>query len=303
MPDTAASRRLGVLYMTAATVAWSTGGVFARFAPTDLAPTNLWRNFFAFVGVSLVLLLFQGRVGLAGFRQMGKPGLLTACLGGTAAFVTVPALQLTSVAHVVVIYATAPFLAGAIAWAFYGQRPSRIDVIASLAAFLGAVIMIGLSREGGLAGDVLSLILAGTMSGVMVLFRQNPTVPSLPTAVTAFGLTVTASLVWTQSLEVPLAALPLLAAFGLVNSALGTAFFLLGSRLLRPVETAILGALETPLAPLWVWMIFNETPGVATFIGGGIVMTAVVWHVLQSTRADLATAAARRAPINPAAAP
>ena len=37
--------------------------------------------------VSLVLLLFHGRAGLAGFRQMGKPGLLTAVLGGTAAFV------------------------------------------------------------------------------------------------------------------------------------------------------------------------------------------------------------------------
>jgi drug/metabolite transporter (DMT)-like permease len=297
MPDTAASRRLGILYTAAATLAWSTGGAFARFTTTDLATTNLWRNFFAFVGISLVLLVFQGRAGLAGFRQMGKPGLLTACLGGTAAFVTVPALQLTSVAHVVVIYATTPFLAGAIAWAFYGQRPSRIDVVASLAAILGAAIMIGLSREGGLAGDILSLILAGTMSGVMVLFRQNPTVPSLPTAVTAFGLTVTASLIWTQSLAVPLAALPLLAAYGLVNSALGTAFFLLGSRLLRPVETAIIGALETPLAPLWVWIIFSETPGAATVIGGGIVMVAVVWHVLQSAKADHATAATPQAPL------
>lgn len=46
---------------------------------------------------------------------MGRPGLLTALCGGTAAFVTVPAMQLTSVAHVVVIYATAPFLAGGLA--------------------------------------------------------------------------------------------------------------------------------------------------------------------------------------------
>ena len=284
MTDTPATHRLGIIYLTVASVAWSTAGVFARYATTDLATTMFWRSLFAFLGVLAVLLLFQGVGGLASFRRLGWPGLLVALCGGTAAFVTVPALQLTSVAHVVVIYATAPFLAGGIAWAIFGQRPSRADVLASLAALVGAVTMIGLGTEGGLWGDVLALVLALTMSGVMVLFRQYPQVPSLPTAVLAFGLASVASLFLLQDYGIPVAALPFLAAFGLVNSALGTAFFLLGSRLLRPVETALLGALETPLAPLWVWLLLGETPGNATVVGGGIVMAAVVWHTLQTAK-------------------
>lgn len=144
--------------------------------------------------------------------------------------------------------------------------------------------MIGLSPEGGIWGDLLALILALTMSGVMVLFREFPTVPSMPTAVTAFGLFTLACLALAPDLAIPVVELPFLAAFGLVNSALGTAFFLLGSRLLRPVETAIPGALETPLAPLWVWVVLGEIPGPATALGGGIVMAAVIWHTLHSAR-------------------
>ena len=284
MHDTKASHRLGVLYMTAASLAWSTGGVFARYATTDLVTTMFWRSLFAFTGLLVVLVVMQGLRGLAVFRRITWPWLLTSTLGGTAAFVTVPALQLTSVAHVVVIYATAPFLAGGIAWAVFGQRPSRVDVIASVAALAGAAWMIGLSPEGGVWGDLLALVLALTMSGVMVAMRQYPEVPSLPVAVTAFALATVASLFLLQDFSLPIAALPFLAAFGLVNSALGTFFFLLGSRLLRPVETALLGALETPMAPLWVWVLFSETPGPATAVGGSIVMAAVVWHTLKSAQ-------------------
>lgn len=282
MTDTKASHRLGILYMTVASLAWSTAGVFTRYATTDLVTTMFWRNLFSFAGLLVVLVLMQGFGGLAAFRRISWPWILTATLGGISAFVTVPALQLTSVAHVVVIYATAPFLAGGIAWAVFGQRPSRVDVIASTAALAGAAYMIGLSAEGGLWGDLLALVLAVCMSGVMVIMRQYPEIPSLPAAVTAFGIAVAASLVLLQDYAIPVAALPLLAAFGLVNSALGTLFFLLGSRLLRPVETALLGALETPMAPLWVWFLFAETPGPATAIGGSIVMVAVIWHTVQT---------------------
>lgn len=41
---------------------------------------------------------------------------------------------------------------------------------------------------------------------------------------------------------------------------------------------------STPLAPLWVWLVLGETPRQATLIGGGVVMAAVIWHTLQSTK-------------------
>lgn len=87
-----------------------------------------------------------------------------------------------------------------------------------------------------------------------------------------------------QALDVSAAELTLLALFGLVNSALGLTLFTLGARRLPAVETALIGALDAPFAPIWVWLAFAETPGPATLIGGGIVFAAVAAHIWTSAR-------------------
>ena len=49
------------------------------------------------------------------------------------------------------------------------------------------------------------------------------------------------------------------------------------------VWRSLFGALEAPFAPPWVWLLLCETPSAATMVGGMIVMTAVVRHILRST--------------------
>ena len=78
--------------------------------------------------------------------------------------------------------------------------------------------------------------------------------------------------------------LGLLVLFGLVNSAVGLTLFTLGARLLPAVETALIGSLDAPLAPLWVWIAFNEAPSLSTLAGGTIVFAAVALHVGLSGR-------------------
>ena len=75
-----------------------------------------------------------------------------------------------------------------------------------------------------------------------------------------------------------------LALFGLINSAIGIVLFTLGSRLLPAIETGLVGSLDAPLAPIWVWLAFGETPTTATLLGGLIVFAAVFAHVLASAR-------------------
>jgi drug/metabolite transporter (DMT)-like permease len=76
----------------------------------------------------------------------------------------------------------------------------------------------------------------------------------------------------------PLSELLIIAAFGILSMAAGFILFAYGSRLLPPTETALIGALDAPLAPIWVWLTFNEVPLTATLVGGGIVFVAVMAH-------------------------
>ena len=62
--------------------------------------------------------------------------------------------------------------------------------------------------------------------------------------------------------------------FGLVF-ALASVTMAEGARRLPAAETALISALETPLAPLWAFMVFSELPTRFTLIGGVIILLAV----------------------------
>jgi drug/metabolite transporter (DMT)-like permease len=66
----------------------------------------------------------------------------------------------------------------------------------------------------------------------------------------------------------------------------GLAFLLLtkGSRLVPATETALIGALETPLAPVCVWLTLGEVPTAAAMVGGTIVLGPVVGHIVAESR-------------------
>ena len=72
--------------------------------------------------------------------------------------------------------------------------------------------------------------------------------------------------------------------FGLLNASAGLTLFALGSKRLPAVETALISTLDTPLAPLWVWIAFNEVAGSQTVTGGLLVLFAVILHIYLSQR-------------------
>ena len=80
----------------------------------------------------------------------------------------------------------------------------------------------------------------------------------------------------------------LLTLFGLATFAVGLPLFTLGARLLPAIETALIGSLDAPLAPLWVWLAFKETPGSSTLLGGSIVFAAVGLHLVMAPSAAIA---------------
>lgn len=239
---------------------------------------------FGSLGLLGVLLARQGWVGLRTLLQLGRAGWLYAAIAGLGMICYVTSLRLTSVAHVAIIYAVVPFLTAGLAWAMLGERPSRDAVVASLVAFMGAVVMVGLGHDGTLAGDLLALIMTLGMALMVVIARKHPQIPTLPAGITSAVVSVVICLPFAGTHVPAPDQLALLAGFGLINSTLGFALFLIGSTKIPPIETALLGALDAPLAPIWVWLVFAETPTTPTLIGAAIVLAAVFWHIARAYR-------------------
>jgi drug/metabolite transporter (DMT)-like permease len=74
--------------------------------------------------------------------------------------------------------------------------------------------------------------------------------------------------------------LVMLALFGIMTFAVGLPLFTVGARHLPAIETALIGSLDAPLAPLWVWWALGETPSATTLVGASIVFGAVGLHLV-----------------------
>ena len=278
------SHRTGVLMMLGASVAWSTSGLFTRAIPLDTATTILWRGLFGALGLIVLIIVLQGRSGLRAFANLGGAGWAYAFTSGIGMLCFIGALKNTTVAHVAIIYATVPFAAAALAWLVLREVPSRAALAASTIALVGAVTMVGFGDEGHLTGDLIAVVMVISAAVMIVLVRARPNLPTLPAAATSAIWAPLACLPFATTAGLDAWNIGMLAAFGFINTTVALALFILGSRRLPAVETALLSALESPLTPLWVWLIFSETPGRATLIGGAVVMSAVFWYVSHQSR-------------------
>jgi drug/metabolite transporter (DMT)-like permease len=249
-----------------------------------------WRGLYGAAGIIVFMLVRERRGFFGSFRRMGWPGLAFVCLSTVGMTVFLGALQFTTVAHVAIIYATVPFLAAGLAWLVMRERPSLSATIAGFGALAGVAVMVGLSAEGNLSGDLLALCMTVCMAGMMVISRHYQGIAVMPAACLASLLSGLIALPFAQHLAASGSDLFYLALFGLVNSAIGTVLFALGARLLPAIETGLIGALDAPLAPIWVWLAFAEMPSAATIIGGVIVFAAVFGHILVSARSSPAAA-------------
>jgi drug/metabolite transporter (DMT)-like permease len=279
-----ADRRTGLLLLLGATLAWSTSGLFARAIPLDIPTVIMWRGWAGALGLIALLFWMKGPAGLRDFTRLGRAGWTYALFSGLGMLFFVGALKTTSIAHVAIIYATLPFVAAGLGWFLLREAPGLGALIAAIIALAGSVVMVGFGSEGTLAGDLMSFGMVLSMAAIILIARARPSLPAVAAGVV--------SALWASTICLPFATttgltaenLGLMAAFGLVNSSLAFALFVFGARRVTPVETALMGALEVPITPLWVWLVFDETPTTATLIGGALVLAAVLGHILHSAR-------------------
>lgn len=239
-----------------------------------------WRGIFGALGIAAVILALERRNAWAGFRRMGWPSWLFAIVSAVGMIFFITSLKHTTVAHVAIIYSTVPFLAAGLSWWVMREKPTMSAIAASLVALTGVAVMAGFGIEGSLFGDLLAFGMTLSLAAMMVIARHFRDMPVMPAA--CLSALLSGLVCWPigDSLAVSGYELLLLALFGIVNSAVGLALFTLGARLLPAIETALIGSLDAPLAPLWVWLAFNETPSGSTIMGGAIVFVAVAAHLI-----------------------
>src|SRR5215510_11720607 len=145
MTDSHSQRRLGIVLIIFAAVAWSTAPFFTRLLNHDSWTILFWRGVFASTLIALFLAATEGRAGLRNLVAMERSGWLVASLSALAMLAFIPALQMTSVANVAVIVATQPFIAAGLAWLWLREAARWRTLLASLVVSIGVVMTVSQS--------------------------------------------------------------------------------------------------------------------------------------------------------------
>jgi DME family drug/metabolite transporter len=288
--STAASDRsvaIGIALVLSSAVAWSTAGFFARMVPVDIWIVVFWRGIFGGLSIAALAMIERRRFGFDFKRAFSLGGIALILISATGKIAFLYALQNTTVANVTVLYATLPFMTAILAWLWFREKAERRTLIGSLVAGVGVLITVaGSTGLGGghILGDLAALFMTLTMALMTVIMRRHRDVPMLEAAalsgfaaaMVAFPMAEPFSIVTTDILW--------LALFGLVTQGGGLGIYTMGARRLPSAQAALLSASEVPMSPLWVWIFFQEVPAQETFIGGGLVLAAILWNIAAGLR-------------------
>jgi drug/metabolite transporter (DMT)-like permease len=288
MTETATQRRTGIALVIAAAVAWSTAPFFTKLLPLDSWTILFWRGVSGGATITVILVLTQGLAGPRDFASMGRSGWLVVILSMLGMITFIPALQLTSVSNVAIIIATGPFVAAAIAFAWLRESLRPRTLLAMLVAFCGVVIIVGgASGSSDMIGIALACFMILVISVMTVLVRRHKGTPMVAAAALSNLLGSLVSLPFAHGImTVSATELFTLVMFGFCQVGLGLSLFVLGSRFLPSGQATLIGTLETPLMPFWVWLAFQEIPSGRALIGGALVMGAVVADIFGEIRAQ-----------------
>ncbi|MEM0950099.1 MAG: DMT family transporter [Pseudomonadota bacterium] len=265
---------IGVILLIVSAVAFSSTGIFAKGVEAAAWAVIFWRGVFASISTTAYA-ASRGALRKE-FLGMGRSGLAVGIVGAAGTAALIPAYKLTDIANVALIYASAPFLAALLAWLTIGERVSRRTAMGAALALIGVVVIVaGSVGSVNLMGDGLALIMTTVMATIMVIYRARPETPSAGPSVLQSLFLFPLALAFGDPFQTAPVEIAILAAFGIMH-AIASVTLAEGAKRVPSGQTALIGALETPLAPILAFLILVEIPTTPTLIGGAVVFAAVL---------------------------
>jgi len=286
----AGSHKYGVLFVFAAGVLWSTVGLGIRLIEeATVWQILLYRSASMSLFLYVVIYLRSGESPFTQIRRTGFPAVI-AGLALVAAYAGgIYAIQNTSVANAMLLFATAPFMAAVLGWIVL-KEPVRTATWAAIAVALGGIAIMVADKSGSvvLKGSLAALASAFGFAVFTVALRWGRTGEMLPSVFLSglFGFVITLVVCHLAGLSILLSLNDgsIAVSMGVFQVGAGLILYTLGSRSLPAAELALLSLAEVLLGPLWVWLFLDETASFNTLIGGAVLLAAIAGNALSGKR-------------------
>lgn len=277
---------LKALVLTAlAPVIWSTGGLGIRLL--DISPWTIlfWRALFMTLTLTGWSIYRMRGSFFTSFRENILHGLPVSIFLGLSLILYVLSMTQTTVADSLLIQGTGPIFIVVIGWIVLREPVRGITITALVLVAAGIlIIMIPSLERGGLSGNLFGLAKALAFAAGTIAIRRKKSVGMLPAMALAGFFSLIVALPLVPDFSIDLRSLIVLAYLGIFQIGVGFTLFVNWSGKLTSSQTGLLVILEAVLGPLWPWIFLGEAPYRTTFIGGALILTALVAHSLLYSR-------------------
>ena len=256
----------------------SWGGFIIRsFEEASIWQILFLRSFFFLLALIVFLFVTYKKNTFNIIKESGLPGLLGGFVLSFSFVAFVVAMSNTTVANVVFIISTQTMFLAIFGYFYLKEKVSLIGLISILLAMSGIIIMVGDSISGGsLFGNIVALAIPINFAILVMIIRKNTKVDMVPAIFYSGIFSLIYGFFLAESFEFTKHDLWMGFLLGVPQLAVSFICITIGSRTVESATVGILMLMETLCAPLWVWLFLNEIPPISVFIGGAVIISAII---------------------------
>ena len=256
----------------------SWGGFIIRsFEEASIWQILFLRSFFFLLALIAFLFVTYKKNTFNIIKESGLPGLLGGFVLSFSFVAFVVAMSNTTVANVVFIISTQTMFLAIFGYFYLKEKVSLIGLISILLAMSGIIIMVGDSISGGsLLGNIVALAIPINFAILVMIIRKNTKVDMVPAIFYSGIFSLIYGFFLAESFEFTKHDLWMGFLLGVPQLAVSFICITIGSRTVESATVGILMLMETLCAPLWVWLFLNEIPPISVFIGGAVIISAII---------------------------
>lgn len=279
-----------VIQMMLTGIFWSLGGVLIKLVdwnPYAIAGT---RSLVAMIFLCIVNKSLPRFIEKKSDGSVSKSGTVNTILGGILYAATmllfVVATKLTTAANAIFLQYTSPLYLIIFGPFFIKEKNTWVDYTAVAGLLIGMFILIGGDLSGGnLTGDIFALMSGVTFGFSTMFLRRQKNASPLDSLILAnfFCFVFALPFIFTSGMPSFRSCIGLLI-LGVVQIGLSSYFWGKSLKKLSALSSVIIGMLEPILNPIWVAMAVKEIPEWQTFLGGGIILIIIVFHVAMKNK-------------------
>jgi DME family drug/metabolite transporter len=272
-----------LLLVLGAAILWSTGGLFIKVTSLSAFELSFGRSLLAAITVAIV----TRREGFGINRVTAVTSVLYAAL----LLLFVLATKLTTAANAIFLQYTAPVYVLILEPLFYKEKFRLRDLVTVAACVAGmSLFFVGKLRPQDVDGNLLALA-SGVCFALYFLLLRHSKARDVNRASSAIYGNLIVVLICAPAFfnaaqrGISASDFTSMAYLGIVQIGFAYLLFTLAmTRGLRSLDASIVGYIEPVLNPVWVFLFIGERPSNWALVGGAIIVSSVICHMLIDAR-------------------